>query len=68
MVSQSLVMVGAMDFRFSIFEQLHINRVMRKLDLSLCENTGEDQLCINCTADQRLCFCYTDSAFPLLLK
>ena len=24
--------------------------------------------CSNCTADQHLCFCYTDSSFPLLHK
>ena len=27
-----------------------------------------DQLCSNCTADQRLCFSYTDSTISLLLK
>ena len=27
-----------------------------------------DQLCSNCTADQRLCFRYTDSTISLLLK
>ena len=29
---------------------------------------GADQLCSNCKADQRLCFCYTDSTIPLLSK
>ena len=45
-----------------------ISLVMRKLDFCLCENKGTDQLCSNCTADQRLCFCYTESTIPLLLK
>ena len=39
---------------------------MRKPDICLCENKGADQLCSNCTADQRLCFRYTDSTFPPL--
>ena len=33
----------------------------RKPDFCLCENKGADQLRSNCTADQRLCFRYTDS-------
>ena len=32
------------------------------------QNKGADQLCSNCEADQRLCFRYTDSTIPLLLK
>ena len=39
---------------------------MRKTDFFLCENKGTDQLCSNCEADHRLCFCYTDSTVPLL--
>ena len=41
---------------------------MRKHDYCQCENKGADQLCSNYTADQHLCFCYTDSAIPLLPK
>ena len=41
---------------------------MRKPDICLCENKGADQLRSNCEADQRLCFRYTDSTIPLLLK
>ena len=41
---------------------------MRKPDFRLCENKAADQLCSNCTADQRLCFRYKDSTIPLLLK
>ena len=39
-----------------------------KTGLFLCENKDADQLCSNCTADQRLCFRYTDCTIPLLLK
>ena len=42
--------------------------VMRKRDYCLCENKGADQLSSNCEADQRLCFRYSDSTIPLLLK
>ena len=41
---------------------------MRKLDFCLCENKDADQLHGNREADQRLCFRYTDSTIPLLLK
>ena len=40
---------------------------MRKPDFCLCENKGADQLRGNHEADQRLCFRYMDSIFPLLL-
>ena len=36
-------------------------------NLQFCETKGADQLCSNCTVDQRLCFHYTDSIDPLLL-
>ena len=39
---------------------------MRKPAFCICENKGVDQLCSNCTADQGLCFHYTDSTIPLL--
>ena len=41
---------------------------MRKPDFCLCKNKDADQLCSNCTADQHLCFHYTDSTIPLLSK
>ena len=41
---------------------------MKKPAICISENKGADQLCGNCEADQRLCFCYTDSRIPLLLK
>ena len=45
-----------------------MSRCIRKPTICVCENKGADQLCSNCTADQRLCFRYTDSTIPLLLK
>ena len=44
-----------------------MSRIVRKPDFCLCENKGADQLRGNREADQRLCFRYTDSTFPLLL-
>ena len=46
-----------------LYEPLH-----RKTNICKCEKKGADQLCKNCTADQRLYIRYTDSAIPLLLK
>ena len=40
---------------------------MGKPTICICENKGADQLSSYCEADQRLCFCYTDSTIPLLL-
>ena len=39
-----------------------------KTGFCLCENKGADQLRGNREADQRLCFRYSDSTIPLLLK
>ena len=47
----------------SLFEPCH----EKKKDFCLCQNKGADQLCSNCTADQRLCFHYADSTIPPLL-
>ena len=44
----------------------YISGGMRQPYFCSCENEGADQLCRNCTADQRLCFRYTDSTIPLL--
>ena len=41
---------------------------MRKPDFCICEKKGADQLRGYREADQRLCFRYTDSTIPLLLK
>ena len=47
---------------------LHMSLVMRKPDFCICENKDADQLRGNREADQRLCFRFTDSTFPLLPK
>ena len=50
------------------FNHFHnMSRIVRKRDYCLCDNKGADQLRSNCEADQRLCFRYSDSTFPLLL-
>ena len=48
---------------FALFEPRH-----EKTRYSSLQNKDADQLCRNCTADQRLCFRYTDSTIPLLPK
>ena len=49
-------------------EILDMSRVMRKPYFCTCENKDSDQLRGNREADQRLCFRYTGSIIPLLLK
>ena len=39
-------------------------RSMTKHVLYIGKNKDADRLCSNCTADQRLCFCFTDSKIP----
>ena len=41
---------------------------MGKPTICIGENKDADQLSSNREADQRLCFCYSDSTIPLLLK
>ena len=41
---------------------------MEKQTICICENKDADQLRGNREADQRLCFRYTDSRIPPLLK
>ena len=48
-------------FNFCTWHFHYMSCVMRKLDFCLCENKGADQLC-------SICFRYTDSTIPLLLK
>ena len=45
-----------------------MSNCIRKPTKCLGENKGADQLRGNREADQRLCFRYTDSTIPLLLK
>ena len=47
---------------------LQMSRLMRKPTIYIGENKDADQLRGNCEADQRLCFRYSDSTIPLLLK
>ena len=45
-----------------------LSHITRKLNFCLCQNDEPDQLCSKCTTVQHLCFCYKDSATPLLHK
>ena len=45
-----------------------LSRRIRKPTICICKNKGTDQLRGNPEADQRLCFRYTDSTIPFLLK
>ena len=53
---------------FILFVSFYMSRIVRKPDFCLGENKGADQLRGNREADQRLCFRYSDSTIPLLLK
>ena len=46
----------------------NLSRLMGKPTISIGENKGADQLRGHREADQRLCFRYSDSTVPLLLK
>ena len=48
--------------------RIYLSRHMGKPTICIGENKGADQLRSNCEADQRLCFRYSDSTVPLLLK
>ena len=45
-----------------------MSHVMRKPAFYISENKDADQLRSNCSADQCLCFRYTDGTNPLLSK
>ena len=45
-------------------EKHELSGKMRKSESNACGNKDADQLCCSCTADQ--CFCFHDSAIPLL--
>ena len=47
---------------------LHLSRLMGKPTICIGEHKDADQLRGNREADQRLCFRYSDSTIPLLLK
>ena len=46
----------------------HLSHLMGKPTICIGENKDADQLRGNHEADQRLCFRYSDSTIPLLLK
>ena len=47
---------------------IEMSRLVGKPTICICENKDADQLRGNREADQRLCFRYSDSTIPLLLK
>ena len=47
-------------------EILNFSCRMVKPTICICKNKDADQLRSNCEADQRLCFCYMDSAISIL--
>ena len=49
-------------------KQKHMSRLVGKPTICIGENKDADQLRGNREADQRLCFRYSDSTIPLLLK
>ena len=46
----------------------YVSRLMGKPTICIGENKDADQPCRKREADQRLCFRYSDSTIPLLLK
>ena len=51
-----------------IFNQVYLSCLVGKPTICIGENKDADQLRGNREADQRLCFRYSDSTIPLLLK
>ena len=51
-----------------IYVSIQMSRHMGKPTICIGENKGADHLRSNCEADHRLCFRYSDSTIPLLLK
>ena len=51
-----------------LYAQFYLSRPMGKPTICIGENKDADQLRGNREADQRLCFRYSDSTIPLLLK
>ena len=44
----------------------YLSHLVRKPTICICKNKDADRLRGNREADQRLCFCFTDSTLPLL--
>ena len=49
-------------------QPIYLSRLVGKPTICIGENKGADQLRGDREADQRFCFRYSDSTFPLLLK
>ena len=58
-LQDTIITVDENKFEGKCKQQLSLR--MRKSTIRICENKDADQLCSNCTADQRLCFLHTDS-------
>ena len=65
-------MIFSLSQMYSEISNLHVfqnmSRLVRKPTIRIGENKDADQLRGNREADQRLCFRYSDSTIPLLLK
>ena len=64
----SVILRGRIVIKIIETGQLHMSRLMGKPTICIGENKDSDQLRGNREADQRLCFRYSDSTIPLLLK
>ena len=62
----SLLNAESKVFERLVFKHLLMSLVVRKPAFCISENKDADQLSDNRTADQRLCFRYTDSTITLL--
>ena len=54
------------DSRLFNLTERELSRCVIKQKICICETKEADQLCSHCTADQRHCFCYSDSTVPHL--
>ena len=54
--------------QFNAHVYVHLQHVMRKPAVCICDNKDADQLPSNCVADQRVYFRYMDSTIPILSK
>ena len=65
----TMVSVRELDYVTTVSIQFYeMSRLMGKPTICIGENKDADQLRGNREADQRLCFRYSDSTVPLLLK
>ena len=55
-------------FEYVLKRSLNLSRAIRKPDFAYVKTKAADQLCGNCTTDQRLRFCYIESTISELLK